>query len=113
MYSDIQITCKNCNNPFILTAGEQEFFATRTTNDGQPLTPPKRCKSCRAQARAQREGGATQSSGPAASSPSNQGGGQFHPGGGYSSGNGDKGRGKRNPGGERGRRNDRGFSYDE
>jgi hypothetical protein len=38
---DIEIECKDCHQPFIFTAGEQEFFRENGLN------PPKRCGMCR------------------------------------------------------------------
>ncbi len=40
-YEDKTLNCSDCNNAFIFTAGEQEFFAERE------FTEPKRCKECR------------------------------------------------------------------
>lgn len=45
----IQITCRDCEDAFIFTTSEQRFFAERA------LVPPKRCRVCRAIARAERE----------------------------------------------------------
>ncbi len=28
-FSDITLTCKDCGNPFVFTAGEQEFYQQR------------------------------------------------------------------------------------
>lgn len=40
---DKTIVCKDCNNEFVFTAGEQEFYAQKgLTNE------PVRCKECRA-----------------------------------------------------------------
>ena len=42
MYEDKTLVCKDCGNEFVITAGEQEFYAERGfTNE------PKRCKACR------------------------------------------------------------------
>lgn len=42
MYNDKTITCKDCGNEFVFSAGEQEFFAEKGfTNE------PQRCLSCR------------------------------------------------------------------
>lgn len=42
MYEDKTLTCKECGNEFVFTAGEQEFYAEKGfTNE------PQRCKSCR------------------------------------------------------------------
>ena len=48
-YTDKPLTCRDCNNEFIFTAGEQEFFAQKGfTNE------PTRCTECRAARKAQR-----------------------------------------------------------
>ena len=39
---DKQITCLDCSQTFIWTAGEQNFF-----KDKELLNPPKRCKDCK------------------------------------------------------------------
>jgi len=41
IFTDKEITCKDCNSPFIFTAGEQSFF------EQNGFTEPKRCKVCR------------------------------------------------------------------
>lgn len=41
-FSDITITCKDCAQPFIFTASEQEFYQQRGL-----LNQPGRCQSCR------------------------------------------------------------------
>lgn len=42
MFEDKTLTCKECGNEFVFTAGEQEFYAQNGfTNE------PKRCKACR------------------------------------------------------------------
>jgi hypothetical protein len=46
--SDQLLACVNCGEDFLWTAGEQRFFADRG------FTPPRRCKSCREQRRAER-----------------------------------------------------------
>ena len=38
---DKTIVCKDCNNEFVFTAGEQEFFAQKGFSE------PVRCKDCR------------------------------------------------------------------
>jgi len=43
---DQSLTCRDCQQPFVFTVGEQKFFAERQ------FTPPTRCKNCR-QARKQ------------------------------------------------------------
>lgn len=50
-YEDIIITCKDCNNEFVFSAGEQQFYAEKGfTNQ------PVRCPACR-KARKQRNNG--------------------------------------------------------
>ncbi len=57
MYNDKNLTCRDCNQSFVFTTGEQEFFASRAfTNE------PSRCPECRAQ-RKQSQGGGGYSSG--------------------------------------------------
>lgn len=41
-YHDRQLTCLDCNQPFVFSAGEQEFFAAKGFRE-----EPKRCKPCR------------------------------------------------------------------
>ncbi len=42
MYTDKTLTCKECGQEFVFTAGEQEFYAEKGfTNE------PQRCKACR------------------------------------------------------------------
>jgi len=48
-YTDIEIPCKDCGQPFIWTAGEQRFFTKKQ------LSQPVRCKSCREVKRSQRQ----------------------------------------------------------
>ena len=44
MYTDKTLTCRDCNQEFVFTTGEQEFFASRGfTNE------PSRCPACRAE----------------------------------------------------------------
>ena len=43
-YADKTLTCRDCGNEFVFTAGEQEFYAQKGfTNE------PTRCPSCRQQ----------------------------------------------------------------
>ncbi len=42
MFEDKTLTCKECGNEFVFTAGEQEFFAAKGLDN-----EPKRCKACR------------------------------------------------------------------
>jgi hypothetical protein len=48
---DKEIKCKDCNQNFIFTAGEQEFFQSRG------FTEPIRCKSCREIRKSQKNDG--------------------------------------------------------
>lgn len=41
-FTDQTLTCRDCNQPFTFTAGEQEFFASRGLTNS-----PSRCPSCR------------------------------------------------------------------
>ena len=42
MYEDKTLVCKECNEEFVFTAGEQEFYAERGFQN-----EPQRCKTCR------------------------------------------------------------------
>lgn len=42
MYEDKTLTCKDCGNEFVFTAGEQEFYAEKGF-----VNEPQRCKECR------------------------------------------------------------------
>jgi CxxC-x17-CxxC domain-containing protein len=42
MYEDKTLTCKECGNEFVFTAGEQEFYASKGF-----VNQPQRCKPCR------------------------------------------------------------------
>jgi len=42
MYEDRNLTCKECGQEFVFTAGEQEFYAERGFQN-----EPQRCKICR------------------------------------------------------------------
>ncbi len=44
MYEDKTLICKDCNNEFIFTAGEQEFYEEKGFKN-----EPQRCKVCRDQ----------------------------------------------------------------
>lgn len=69
-FADKTITCVQCGNSFVFTAGEQEFYQEKGyTNE------PKRCKPCREDAKRAKGGaGAAPSSGAAyASGPGNGG----------------------------------------
>ena len=42
MYEAKTLTCKECGQPFVFTAGEQEFYAEKGFEN-----EPQRCKTCR------------------------------------------------------------------
>jgi CxxC-x17-CxxC domain-containing protein len=46
---DKTITCRECGNDFVWTAGEQEFYAAKGL-----LHEPQRCPDCRRRAKAER-----------------------------------------------------------
>lgn len=48
-YADKTLTCRDCGQEFIWTAGEQEFYASRGL-----VNQPGRCPECRAAAKAAR-----------------------------------------------------------
>lgn len=50
-FQEKSIKCSDCGVTFTFTAGEQEFYATKGFNN-----EPKRCVSCRAAKKAQRDG---------------------------------------------------------
>jgi CxxC-x17-CxxC domain-containing protein len=58
-FVDRQITCMDCGQPFLFTAGEQEFYERKGFRE-----EPKRCKPCR-DARKSRKNGALGSEQPA------------------------------------------------
>ena len=41
-FEDIELVCEDCKQPFVFTAGEQEFYAEKGFQN-----QPKRCKACR------------------------------------------------------------------
>ncbi|WP_220203614.1 zinc-ribbon domain containing protein [Reticulibacter mediterranei] len=51
-YTDQTLYCRDCNEEFIFTVGEQEFYASRGL-----MNSPTRCPSCRAAHKATRSGG--------------------------------------------------------
>jgi CxxC-x17-CxxC domain-containing protein len=51
-YQDRILTCRDCGNDFVFTAGEQEFYASKGLTNA-----PGRCPDCRAARRAQSPGG--------------------------------------------------------
>ncbi len=72
--SDRTLTCRDCGQEFVFTAGEQEFYQQRG------FTEPQRCRTCRDARKNQRGSGDSYSSGG--------GGGYSGGGGGYSGGGG-------------------------
>src|SRR2546427_5502796 len=67
MSADTTLTCRDCQQAFTFTQGEQDFYASRGFSE------PSRCPDCRAARKAQRDGGSYSSYGSSS-------------GGGYSSG---------------------------
>ena len=49
--ADQMLTCKDCSNSFVFTAGEQEFYVTKG------FSTPTRCPDCRAERKRQRNTG--------------------------------------------------------
>ena len=52
MYEDKTIHCRDCDETFTFTAGEQAFFASKGFDN-----EPTRCQPCRQRRKAQRGGG--------------------------------------------------------
>jgi CxxC-x17-CxxC domain-containing protein len=53
VYENRTLTCRDCGDTFLFSAGEQEFFASKGLQNA-----PQRCPACRAAARKSRtEGG--------------------------------------------------------
>jgi CxxC-x17-CxxC domain-containing protein len=50
--TDQLLVCRDCNQEFVFTVGEQEFYASRNL-----MNTPSRCPSCRAARKAQSGGG--------------------------------------------------------
>ena len=48
---DKTLTCADCSQPFIFSAGEQQFYQERG------MSEPKRCKECRQARKANRDSG--------------------------------------------------------
>jgi len=82
LYADKALTCSDCNQEFVFTSSEQDFYAQRG------FTEPRRCPSCRASRKAARgdSGGGSYSSGSSYGS-----GGGYGNGGGSSYGSRDRG----------------------
>ena len=73
-YADKTLTCRDCGQAFLFTAGEQEFHASKGFSN-----EPGRCQDCRATRKAERGG----SSGGYSSGGYSSGGGGYSSGGGY------------------------------
>jgi CxxC-x17-CxxC domain-containing protein len=51
VFADRNLTCRDCSEPFIFSAGEQRFFAEKGL-----VNEPQRCPTCRAAAKRARTG---------------------------------------------------------
>jgi CxxC-x17-CxxC domain-containing protein len=71
MNVDRTLTCADCGQEFVFTASEQQFYADRGFSD------PRRCRSCRAQRKAQMGSGEGSSMGGGGGGYSSGGGGGF------------------------------------
>ncbi len=81
--SDRTLTCRDCGQEFVFTAGEQDFYTQRGFSD------PQRCPECRAQRKAQRnQGGYASGGGYSSGGYDSNGGGGYSSGGGYRGGGG-------------------------
>jgi CxxC-x17-CxxC domain-containing protein len=81
VYNDKNLTCADCNQQFVFTASEQDFYAQRG------FTEPRRCPSCRASRKAARgTTGGGGGGGYGAGSSYGNGGGNGGGGGGYRAG---------------------------
>lgn len=80
--SDRTLTCRDCNQEFVFTAGEQDFYTQRGFSE------PQRCPSCRAARKTQRNQGSGGGSDYGSGGYDSNGGGYGGGGGGYSSGGG-------------------------
>ena len=52
MFQDRSLTCRDCGQQFVFTAGEQEFYQSRGL-----MNEPGRCPECRSARKQQRSGG--------------------------------------------------------
>jgi CxxC-x17-CxxC domain-containing protein len=50
-YQDKTLSCRDCHQPFLFTASEQEFFVQKNLEN-----EPKRCSNCRVSSRFRRDG---------------------------------------------------------
>lgn len=53
MSADSTLTCRDCGQAFVFTAGEQDFYASRGFSE------PGRCPDCRAARKSQRDAGSS------------------------------------------------------
>ena len=81
LYTDRDLTCVDCGQTFVFTSRDQEFYAQRSFSE------PRRCPTCRAAKKAQRESAGGGDSGGGYS------------GGGYGASGGESRGGRRLPGG--------------
>lgn len=95
MSTDRTLTCADCGQEYVFTANEQDFYAERGFSE------PRRCPSCRAQRKAQRNagggGGGYGASDSYSSGGYSSGGGYGGGGGGYGGGGSRGGYGDRPP----------------
>ncbi len=59
--ADTTLTCRECGQEFIFTAGEQQFYQSKGL-----MNQPSRCQPCRQLAKAARQGGGGMNGGPRA-----------------------------------------------
>lgn len=85
--SDRALTCRDCGNEFVFTAGEQDFYTSRGFSD------PQRCPTCRQARKQQRNDGDSYGGGGYSSGGGgySSGGDSYGGGGGYSRGGGNDG----------------------
>lgn len=55
-FEDKTLSCRDCHQPFVFTAGEQEFYAAKKLSN-----VPKRCPNCRLLVKLQKDGKDSQS----------------------------------------------------
>jgi CxxC-x17-CxxC domain-containing protein len=79
LYTDQDLTCRDCGQSFAFTASEQDFYAQRG------FTSPLRCPSCRAARKAARGDSGGSSAGGYSSTGGYSSGGGYGNGGGYGS----------------------------
>ena len=77
-FQDLQVECIDCHQPFVFTAGEQQFYDRKGFKE-----TPKRCKTCRETRKTKRDAGGGEAGSGAAARGGYRGG---YGGGGYSGG---------------------------